>query len=143
VTEPKSARLIRWAPVLAAFVTTASMIFAVTTYWQGSREHRQASAIGILQDYLKFSVEHPELASRPADAPIDARYVWFATHTLFTVESLWTLVGNDERWDRTLEALLRPHRGYLQQGVLGCDAMDPGFLQFLEGRFPELKCAQT
>jgi hypothetical protein len=63
-----SARQIRWAPVLAALVTTASMIFAVTTYWQGAREHRQASVIGILQDYLKFTVEHPELASRPADA---------------------------------------------------------------------------
>ena len=100
MTERTSARLIRWAPVLAAFVTTVSMIFAVTTYWRGSREHRQAAAIGILQDYLKFSVEHPELASRPADAPIDARYAWFATHTLFTVESLWTLVGDDERWDR-------------------------------------------
>jgi len=143
VIEPRSARLIRWAPVLAAFVTTVSMIFAVTTYWQGAREHRQASAIGILQDYLKFSVEHPELASRPTDAPIDARYVWFATHTLFTVESLWTLVGEDERWDRTLEALLRPHRGYLQQGVMGCDAFDPGFYEFLKSRFPELKCKQT
>lgn len=139
--ETTASRMIRWAPVVAAFVTTASMIFAVTTYWRGSREHRQAAAIGILQDYLKFTVEHPELASRPADAPIDARYVWFATHTLFTVESLWTLVGDDKKWERTLEGLLRPHRGYLQQGVLGCDAFDPDFYTFLKTRFPELKCA--
>jgi len=142
MSEEGSVRLIRWAPVLAAFVTTASMIFAVTTYWRGANEHRQASAIGILQDYLKFSVEHPELASRPADAPLDAAYVWFATHTLFTVESIWILVGEDERWDRTLELLLRPHRAYLQKGVLGCDTFDAGFFGFLKTRFPELKCAQ-
>ena len=142
MTEPKSAGLFRWAPVVAAFVTTVSIIFAVTTYWQGSREHRLASAIGILQDYLKFSVEHPELASRRADEPIDARYEWFAAHTLFTVESLWTLVGEDETWEGTLKVLLRPHRAYLQQGLLTCDAFQPKFLQYLKGRIPELKCGE-
>ncbi len=142
MNEPKAPRLIRYSPVLAASVATVSMIFAVTTYWQGAREQRQAAAIGILQDYLKFSVEHPDLASRPADAPSDARYAWFVTHTLFTAETLWTFVGEDQRWERTLDVLLRPHRAYLQQETLACDAFQPGFLQYLKSRFQELKCAR-
>jgi hypothetical protein len=142
MTGATAVQLTRWAPVLAAFVTTASMIFAVTTYWRGAREQKQASAINILQDYLKFSVDHPELASRDANAPTDARYEWFAAHTLFTAESLWTFVGDDERWDKTLDVLLRPHRAYLQEGAVRCEAFQPGFLQYLKSRFPNLNCAK-
>lgn len=142
MAEPKVSLVVRYAPVIAATVATASMIFAVTTYLRGARQQRQAAAIGILQDYLKFSVDHPELASRSPDAPADARYEWFAIHTLFTAESLWTFVGEDERWDRTLEVLIRPHRSFLQRGSLSCDAYQPGFLQFLKEKFPDLRCGQ-
>jgi hypothetical protein len=41
-------------------------------------------------------VEHPDLASRERGEPVDAKYSWFATHALFTAETLWTLVGSDE-----------------------------------------------
>ena len=142
MAEPTLSPLVRYAPLIAASVATVSMIFAVTTYLRGAHEQRQVAAIGILQDYLKFSVEHPELASRSPDAPTDARYEWFAIHTLFTAESLWTFVGEDERWDRTVDVLVRPHRAFLQQGSLSCDAYQPGFLQYLKERFPDLRCGQ-
>ena len=52
------------------------------------------TALGVLQEHLKAAVEHPDLASRGHDQPVDARYGWFATHALFTAETLWGLVGD-------------------------------------------------
>jgi hypothetical protein len=129
-----------------------------TTLVRAQRAHRFRSGthgtvfVGLSAHVRRNAFTHPGAwtnrgASRtgepfPYDS-IHARYIWFATHSLFTVESLWTLVGEDERWERTLEALLRPHCGYIQQGVLGCDAFDPDFCKFLKSRFPELKCAPS
>lgn len=132
----------QWASLAGVLVTTASVIFGVLTYRRGAHEQRQAAAMGILQDYLKFSVDHPDLVSGDEHEPVDARYEWFMTHTLFTAETLWALVGDDQRWTKTLEVLVRPHRGYLHQGTLSCDAYTPGFVAYLKDRFPELKCAQ-
>ena len=57
-----------------------------------------------------MAVEHPDLASRNRNQPVDARYEWFATHALFTAETLWSLVGNDPRWQSSIAAILRQHR---------------------------------
>ena len=72
-------------------------MFGVLTYQRSAVEHRQAAALTMLQGYLKLAVEHPDLASRHPDQPVDARYEWFATHALFTAETLWSLVGDDSR----------------------------------------------
>ena len=52
-------------------------------------------------------------------------------HALFTAETLWRLVGRDERWENTIDYVLAQHRGYLQQGVLSCDVFQPEFLQYM------------
>jgi hypothetical protein len=140
--EEKLNRLAQWAPIMGAIVTAASMIFGVLTYRRGVHEQRQAMAVGILQEYLKLSVEHPELASRVRDQPMDATYNWFATHALFTAETLWSLVGEDRKWERTIEYILRQHRDYLEQGTLSCDAYQPRFVEYMKDQFPELGCDQ-
>jgi len=89
-----------------------------------------------------LSVEHPELASRESSQPMDARYSWFATHALFTAETLWTLVGSDKKWQNTITFVLHQHRGYLEGGALSCDAFQPEFMRYMKGNVPELKCDQ-
>ena len=142
MTDEKLKRLTQLAAVLGGIVTAASMIFGVMTYRRGVHEQRQVLAVGILQEYLKLSVDRPELASRTPDQPVDAKYIWFATHALFTAETLWTLVGRDEKWENTIEFVLRNHRDYLRQGAVGCEAYQTGFVEYLKGQFPEFRCGQ-
>jgi len=133
-------RLWQSATIMGAFVTAASVIFGVITYRRGVHEQRQAAAVGMVQQYLELSLEHPDLASRSPGQPVDARYNWFATHATFTAETLWSLVGDDPKWQGTIEFLLRQHQGYLQQGVMACAAFQPEFIEFARERFPELEC---
>ena len=65
VTKDTLTRLMQWATIVGAVVTAASVIFGVLTYRRGVQEQRQAAAVGILQEYLKLSVEHPDLARHP------------------------------------------------------------------------------
>ena len=95
----------------------------------------------MLQDYLKLAVQHPDLASRRPDQPVDARYQWFATHALFTAETLWNLVGKDPRWQRAIDSILRQHRSLLVQGDFVCGDYTPDFVKYIRDRIRELKCA--
>ena len=90
---------------------------------------------------MKLAVEHPDLASRGHDQPVDAKYGWFAMHALFTAETLWDLVGNDPRWERAIDGILRQHRGYLEQGVFSCADYSREFVKYLQMRVRTLKCA--
>ena len=95
ISDSKRQRQAHFATILGALVTAGSMVFGVLTYQRSATENRQAASLGMLQEYLKLSVEHPDLASRAPDQPADTRYTWFATHALFTAETLWNLVGDD------------------------------------------------
>ena len=95
----------------------------------------------MLREYLKLSVEHPDLASRVPDQPADVRYEWFATNALFTAEALWGLVGDDPKWEKSIAAIVRQHRGYLVQGDFPCGDYTPDFVTHMRGQIQELKCA--
>lgn len=140
-TEGRQQRTARYATILGAFVTAASMVFGVLTYQRSAAEQRQTIALSILQDYLKLAVEHPDLASRDQAKPVDAKYNWFAMHALFSAETLWSLVGDDAKWHKAIDSILRQHRGYLEQGVFVCDDFQSGFVEYLKNRLPTLKCA--
>ena len=142
MTESKLQRWTQYAAILVAVVTASSMIFGVLTYQRSAADQREAAALSILQDYLKLSIEHPDLASRDRGQPVDAKYQWFATHALFTAETLWRLEGEDEKWRKAIDSLLRQHRGYLGQGVFPCGDFMPDFLNYVRKRVPELKCAE-
>ena len=118
------------------------MVFGVLTYQRSAAEHRQAGAVGMLQDYLESAVEHPDLASGNPEQPVDARYDWFATNALFTAETLWTLVGDDPRWQRAIDSIMRQHRGYLVQGRFACGDYTPAFVKYIQDRIRELKCSR-
>ena len=134
-------RLAQVATVLGALLTAGSVIVGLVTYRRSVTEQRQAAALGILHEYLKLSVEHPELASRERGQAIDASYDAFVTHALATAETAWALVGDDRRWDRSIGAVVLPHREYLTQGVLHCENYQTEFLQYLRERVPGVQCA--
>ena len=142
ISDSKRQRQAHFATILGALVTAGSMVFGVLTYQRSATENRQAASLGMLQEYLKLSVEHPDLASRAPDQPADARYAWFATHALFTAETLWNLVGDDLRWQRAIDSILRQHRAYLVQGDFACADFTPEFVKYIQIRVPQLKCAQ-
>ena len=141
LSETRRQRQAHLATVIGALVTAVSMVFAVVTYQRSAAEHREAAALGMLQDYLKLAVDHPDLASREPGQPSDARYERFATNAVFTAETLWVLVGHDQRWQRAIDAILREHRGYVVQGVFACKDFTPEFVNYIRVRVPELKCA--
>ena len=89
-----------------------------------------------------MSVEHPDLASRDPGQPVDAEYEWFATHALFTAETLWVLVGDDPRWKRSIAFILRQHRGYLEQGHFVCGNFSAEFVTYVKNQIKGLKCAR-
>jgi hypothetical protein len=142
LSETKRQRQAHIATILGALVTAGSMVFGVLTYQRSAAENRQAASLGMLQEYLKLAVQHPDLASRVPDQPVDARYEWFATHALFTAETIWSLVGDDSRWQRAIDAILRQHRGYLVQGGFPCADYTPEFVRYIQIRVRELKCVQ-
>ena len=118
------------------------MVFGVLTYQRSAADQRQVAALGALQEHLKLAVEHPDLASRSHGQPVDARYGWFATHAFFTAETLWGLVGNEPPWQRTIDSILRQHRGYLEQGVFTCGDYRPDFVKYMQTQIPGLTCAR-
>ena len=140
LSETRRQRQAHFATILGALVTAGSMVFGLLTYQRSATENRQAGALGMLQEHLKLAVEHPDLASRGADVPADTRYEWFVAHALFTAETLWLLVGDDPRWQRTVDALLRQHESYLKQGLLPCGDYSPEFVSYMQGRLPSLQC---
>jgi len=142
LSETTRQRQAHIATILGALVTAGSMVFGVLTYQRSAAEHRQASALTMLQEYLKLAVQNPDLASRRPDQPADARYVWFATHALFTAETLRDQVGTDPRWERAIDAILRQHRAYLVSGDFACGDYSSDFVKYTQTRVPELKCAR-
>ena len=109
MTESKLDRWTQYAAILGALVTAGSMVFGVLTFRRTSEEQRQSMALGVLQDYLKLSVEHPDLASFEEGERVDIRHAWFAANALFTAQTLWKLQGDDPRWERIIKAIIRDY----------------------------------
>jgi negative regulator of sigma E activity len=63
-----------WANVVMAASVLVTALFGVWTYSRNADAQVQLLALGTLQHYLDLAVEHPELASRDNDRPIDAQY---------------------------------------------------------------------
>ena len=89
-----------------------------------------------------MAVEHPDLASRAPGQPVDAEYEWFATHALFTAETLSVLVGDDPRWKSSIAFIVRQHRGYLEQGHFICGNFSSEFVTYVKSQIKDLKCAR-
>ena len=70
------------------------------------------------------------------------QYEWFATHALFTAETLLVLVGDDPRWKSSIAFIVRQHRGYLEHGHFICGNFSSGFVTYVKSQIKDLKCAR-
>lgn len=131
-----------WAGMVMAATAVSSLLWAVWSFSRNAGAQVQLLALGNLQHYLDLAVEHPDLASRDDDQPIDARYAWFAAQALTTAQTLRTLVGHQADWQRAINAIVRQHRSFLRSGVFVCDDFAPEFVRYLRERVPDLKCAE-
>lgn len=129
--------------VVAAVATVAAVLWAVWTYKRNAASQVQLLALGALQHYLDLAVTYPDLASPDDSRPVDARYAWFAAHALVTAQTLWTLVGRDPTWLRSVDSIIRQHGPYLRSGALVCGDFSPEFLAYLRSRVPGLRCADA
>lgn len=141
-------KITQWTSVALASAAVISLLFAVWSYRRNTEAQIrvaeaqvQLTALGILQHYLDLAVAHPELASREDDQPIDARYAWFAAHALNTAQTLRILVGQQEDWQRAINAIVRQHRSYLRSGAFVCDDFSPEFVRYLREKVADLGCA--
>jgi len=141
MTDTKLGRWVQYATILGAIVTAGSMVFGVMTYRRTAEEQRQSMALGVLQDYLRLSVEHPELASFEDGERVDIRHAWFAANALFSAQTLWKLEGHDPRWERVIKAIIRDHAIDLEKGDFACDEYEPEFIRYIDANVPTMKCA--
>src|SRR5262245_41883754 len=128
-------------PVVLATVGVVSLLWGVWTYKRTAEAQLQLLALNTLQHYLDLAVANPDLASRDESQPVDARYAWFAAHSLNTAQTLWLLVGRQPSWQRSVNAIVRQHRSYLRSGTFVCDDFSPEFVSYLRTRVADLKCA--
>ncbi len=138
------------APIVIGLSAAISLLFGVWTYnrnakaqMENAKAQVQLLALGSLQHYLDLAVEHPDLASRGNDQPVDPRYAWFGAEALTTAQTLLLLVGQQADWQRSINAIIRQNRPYLRSGAFVCDDFEPGFVSYLRGRVPTLKCAES
>jgi hypothetical protein len=131
--------------VLVSIVVATGNVFAlvwgVWTYKRSADAQLQLLALQTLQHYLDLAVAHPELASREESLTVDLRYAWFAAQALTTAQTLWLLVRRNPNWQRSINAILRQHRSYLQSGMFECDDFSPEFVDYLRTQVADLKCA--
>ena len=131
-----------WASIVIAASILVSALFGIWTYSRNADAQVQLLALGTLQHYLDLAVEHPELASRANDQPIDAAYGWFAAQALTTAQTLWILVGKRADWQRSINAIVRQHQSYLRSGAFVCDDFAPEFVSYLRERVADVRCAE-
>jgi len=131
------------ASIVIAAGTVGALLWGIWTYKRNGEAQLQLLALGTLQHYLDLAVAYPDLASRDDGQPVDARYAWFAAHSLTTAQTLWLLVRSQANWQRSINAIVRQHRSYLRSGAFVCDDFSPEFITYLRTRVADLKCAAS
>ncbi len=129
--------------IVMALSMLATLLFGLWTYNRNAQAQVQLQALGSLQHYLDLAVQHPDLASRDDNRPIDPQYVWFAAEALTTAQVLWTLVGQQPDWQRSINAIVRNHRSYLRSGAFVCDDFIPEFVDHLQAIGETVRCAKA
>ena len=84
--EPSRLQLIALvASIVLATASASSLLFGVCTYRRNAnaqlravKTQLQLTAFRTLQHYFDLAVEHPDLASRDDEQPVETRYAWFA-----------------------------------------------------------------
>jgi len=117
-----------------ALLTLFAVLVAVHAYEDAAEMNRHtaeaqshALAVGILQDYMKLAIEHPELASRYEKHPSADRRVWFASHAYSSAEAIYNLTRGEAPWDSTVAGIVDQHDNLVRGGQYFCHDYSPAF----------------
>jgi hypothetical protein len=61
---------------------------------------------------------------------VDARYAWFAAHSLNTAQTLWLLVGREPNLQLSIDAVVRQHCPSLRSETFVCRDFSPRYVRY-------------
>jgi hypothetical protein len=100
------------ATVIACAVTVFGIIFAYQTYKETSKSQKDALAVTLWQNQLKFCAEHPDYADG-RNTNQDG-YEWFVWHTLHSAETVFLLQKDDTGWQNSLVNHMKAHGDFMK-----------------------------
>jgi hypothetical protein len=126
---------------IIALCTIGALIVAIFSYKDAAEMNRHAAemnrhaavaqshavAVGILQDYMKMAVDHPDLASRYERHPTEDRRQWFAAHAYSSAEAIYNLTRGEAPWDSTVAGIIDAHALLVTDGQYYCHDYTPAF----------------
>lgn len=98
---------------LVTFVPTYNLSqetheFNQKTFERNQEAQNEAAAVSAMQNHLALAAENPEYTTAPRQLPNEKyenlskeeqKYTWYASHTLFTAETIHNLKANSWDWD--------------------------------------------
>lgn len=131
----------RWATIVIAACTVGALVVAIESYEDAAEMNRLTSemnrraavaqshavAVGILQDYMKLAIDHPELASRYEKHPGEAKREWFASHAYSSAEAIYNLTHGEAPWDSTVAGIVDQHDRLVKMHQYYCHDYTPAF----------------
>jgi hypothetical protein len=130
------------ASIVGLVVGVTTLLVGIRNFNHNAEAQFQLSALNTIQHYFDLAIAHPELATREDNQPVDARYAWFASQALTTAQTLRTLVGYQESWQRAIRSIVRQHRSFLRSGAFVCEDFTPDFVDYLRQQVADLRCAR-
>lgn len=133
---------------LAHTATVFAVLISIGAAWDTARinsraadAQAQAAAVTVLQDYMRLSIEHPDLANRSDALPVDPRYEWFAAYAYVSAETIYRLMRGRPEWEMTVAGMIEYHRRFVEDGKFACADFDRAFGDFVASRLPgTFKC---
>jgi hypothetical protein len=122
------------ATVIIALCTVGALLVAIWSYHDTAEMNRHTSAaqahalaVGVLQDYLKVAIDHPELTSRYEKHPAADRREWFDSHAYSSAEAIYNLTRGEAPWDSTVAGIIDQHDKLVKDRQYFCHDYSPGF----------------
>jgi hypothetical protein len=122
------------ATVIIAGCTVGALLVAIRSYQDSAEMNRRSTtaqshalAVGVLQDYMRVAIDHPELTSRYEKHPTADRRVWFASHAYSSAEAIYNLTRGEAPWDSTVSGIVDQHDNLVKDGQYFCHDYSPAF----------------
>ncbi|MBV8858601.1 MAG: hypothetical protein JOZ02_16830 [Acidobacteria bacterium] len=126
--------------IVAGAAAAVTLVTGLVLFKLNSDEQERVATLGVLQEHLKLSVEHPQFADGKYVGDEKEQYEWFASHALFTAETIYLMQEGDEGWEQTVRGIVERHANYLVSEKQRCQDFNPKFIEFVRGAVPGLNC---
>ena len=133
--------------MLSALAATGALLWNVHVFKETANRQKESFAVSLLQRYIELAVEYPDLAYPGPSGSIDNRindkkYTWFASHAVFTAESIYFLLKEDEAWKGTIKGILLNHKPFLHHQIFPCNEYGKDFVLFMQKEIDSNLCTK-